>query len=755
MIRSVKGLVLALIAVVLLSGCAAERLFGEGKELVDAGQYAAGFAKLEEAIKEDPKNPAYRIYLANRREAAINTLLARAELARSQAKTGEAESLYRQALALDARSQPAMIGQEKLAMDQRHRQLAAEVEAALNRDDLKGAGELVRAILSENPGHREARNLELRIHAKQARPELKLAESFRKPITLEFRDAPLRSVFELISRVSGINFVYDKDIRADLKATIFVKNSSIEDAIKLLSVTNQLEYRVLNENSILIYPNTPQKIKDYQPLTVRSFYLANADAKQVANTLKTILKTRDLVINEKLNLLIMRDSPEAIRLAEKVVALEDIHEPEVMLEVEVMEIKRSRIMDLGVKWPEQLTLSTTPPSGGTPLSLFGLRNINSHGINASLTGMVVNARKDDTDTNILANPRIRVKNREKAKILIGDRVPVITTTATSTGFISESVNYVDVGLKLEVEPNIFLDDGVSIKVGLEVSSIVKEVTSKSGSLSYQIGTRNANTVLRLRDGETQVLAGLINDEDRKTANKVPGLGDLPVLGRLFSSHKDDAQKTEIVLSITPRLMRTVKRPDLLMAEFASGTETSLGGRSLSIAAAADTTKPATGGQTYAARDAAEQAKPGAGKPLPAMNGYVALAWQGPQQVRSGDQFGLVLSAHSGALRSGMHLSIAFDPEFVQVTDVMEGDFLRQGGGQTTFFNRVDPIAGRVFVTAARQGAAINAAGPLLTVSLKAVRQVSQTKIQLLSVTPEPHAAEGPILLPADFDLAIN
>ena len=187
-------------------------------------------------------------------------------------------------------------------------------------------------------------------------------------------------------------------------------------------------------------------------------------------------------------------------------------------------------------------------------------------------------RQQDGVTSVLANPRIRVKNREKAKIHIGDRVPVITTTAAAAGgFVSESVSYLDVGLKLEVEPLIHLRDEVGIKVGLEVSNIVREiVSSTSNTRTYQVGTRNAATVLRLKDGETQILAGLISDEDRRTANRVPGLGNLPVLGRLFSDTHETRGKTEIVLLITPRLVRMLELPDNRVIEFSAGTEASTG-----------------------------------------------------------------------------------------------------------------------------------------------------------------------------------
>jgi general secretion pathway protein D len=190
--------------------------------------------------------------------------------------------------------------------------------------------------------------------------------------------------------------------------------------------------------------------------------------------------------------------------------------------------------------------------------------------------IVVNLRQQDGHANVLANPRIRVKNREKAKVHIGDRVPVITTTSTANVGVAASVNYLDVGLKLEVEPTIHLEGDVAIRVGLEVSNIVREVPTTGGGLAYQVGTRNAATVLRLRDGETQVLAGLIQDEERSTSNRLPGVGDLPVLGRLFSSTLDTRGKTEIVLLITPRIVRNLARAEHVQAEFHSGTESAIG-----------------------------------------------------------------------------------------------------------------------------------------------------------------------------------
>ena len=586
-----------LAVLVMLAGCAAPRAFNEGNTLVAEGKFNEGLARLEEAVRLDPKNAEYRIALAARRASIVSRLIGNGELARREGRLTEAEEAYRQVQAIEPENAMARQGLDALAMERRHRQVIAAAEALLKKGgaaELDQALEKLRPVLAENPHQREAMNLKSRIdeaRARVAQPEARLAAAYRKPITLEFRDAPLRSVFDVISKVSGLNFFFDKDIRPDLKATILVKNTSIADAVQLLLVTNQLEQKVLNENSLLIYPNTPQKLKDYQLLVTRSFFLTNSDVKAVSNSIKTLVKTKDLVIDERLGIIIMRDTPEAVRMAERIVALQDLSDPEVMLDVEVMEIKRSRLVELGIQWPSQMTLSPLQVAG-SPVTLQQLRDLSAATTQVGIGSMIINARKEDQDGNILANPRIRVRNKEKAKILIGDRVPVITTTSTSTGFVSESVSYVDVGLKLEVEPHIYLDDEVGIKVGLEVSTLVREVLSKTGTLAYQIGTRGANTVLRLRDGETQVLAGLINDEERSTANKVPGAGDLPLVGRLFGSQKDDTQRSEVLLSITPHVVRSLRRPDLLLAEFESGTEANVGAPPLRLGAVeADKVEP--------------------------------------------------------------------------------------------------------------------------------------------------------------------
>jgi general secretion pathway protein D len=577
-----KRFLAILLPALLLAACAAQETFKEARVLIEAGNEEAGLARLEKALQESPNDVELRKYYERHKAVAVQRHLQLGDNARSAGQLERAASAYRLAQRFDPENARARQGLESVEREKASRGAIAEAQAALKAGRMDEALEKAKQVLEANPSQREARDIVRRVEEQRLKAEIappQLNAALKNRITIELRDAPLRAVFELISKRSGLNFVYDRDIPADARTTVFVKDTTIEEVLKYVLVTNLLEKRVLNPNTVLIYPNTPQKAQAYKELVVKSFYLGNADARQTANMVRSLVKTRDLYVDEKLNLLVIRDTPEAVRIVEKLVANQDLAEGEVMLEVEVLEVGHTQLTELGIRWPERISMGIEG-AGGVAGEITGreAQNFNSGlvRINVSDPLIALNLRQQVGRTNVLANPRIRVKNREKARIHIGDRVPVITTTAGATGFVSESVNYLDVGLKLEVEPTVHLSDEVGIKVGLEVSNIAREIESGGGTVAYQVGTRNASTTLRLRDGETQVLAGLINDEDRRSASQVPGLARLPVLGRLFQDRNDQVNKTEVVLLITPRVIRNVERPGARLEEFNSGTELEVG-----------------------------------------------------------------------------------------------------------------------------------------------------------------------------------
>jgi len=449
----------------------------------------------------------------------------------------------------------------------------------------QAAADVVHDVLLEDPHSQAAQSVEKDISVQAgiidtAPPALKPKDD--KPVSIELRNAKVKVAFEALSRSTGINFILDKDIKKDTKVTLFVKDARIQDAIEMVLASNGLKKKILSENTVFIYPNTPKKLKDYQDLMLRSFYLSNADAKQIGTMVKTLLKTKDVYVDERLNRIVLRDTPDVIRLAEKLIYSNDLADPEVMLEMEVLEITRNRLQQLGITYPSSLsvalgTVTTTAADGTTSAadSILTLANIDKLKSENYQVGPNPRAdfRKETGDVDLLSNPRIRVRNREKANIHVGERVPTFTSNIVgANGNVSENVTYVDVGLKLEVEPRITLDNYVNILIGLEVNSLGARAQSSNGTTAFTIGTRRATTNLRLKDGETQILAGLISDEERKNAIKVPGLGDLPIVGRLFSNQEDKKDKTEIILAITPRIISNIQPPNADDIEYWSGTK---------------------------------------------------------------------------------------------------------------------------------------------------------------------------------------
>jgi len=759
-----------------LSGCAGEQAHREGIQLMEVGRLEEGLAKLEEATQEAPDNLAFHGELLRRREQVAHRMLIVADNERIAGRWEEAEVLYERTLKVDRENSRAKAGLVAVRMDARHADILTQAQDLFKKGELEAAQAKLRAILLENVKHAEANALQRQIDeqlAKDTLSEPSLKSKFKKPVSLQFRDANLKMVFEALSRTSGINILLDRDVKGDLKTTIFVKDASVEDTIDMILMQNQLERKVLSENTVFVYPNTPAKTRDYQDLKIRSFQLTNTDAKQILTMLKTLLKTKDLFIDEKTNTVVMRDTPEAIRLAEKLVATQDTAEPEVMLEVEVLEVGRNKLRELGIRFPDSLTL--VQPAG----TLQQLQDLNTSTIQTTPISATINLKLEEADSNILASPRIRARNREKAKILIGSRVPVITNSVTpvasGTSVVTGSVQYLDVGLKLDVEPNVHLDGDVAIKIMLEVSNIIREVTNttpgQSGTVAYEIGTRTASTVLRLRDGETQILAGLISDDERSTSNKIPGLGEIPIIGRLFSSNKDDRKKTEIVLSITPHVIRNPRRTDASLIEFWSGTEANLRTKPLTLHPVGMIAIGPTGAPTQAParvpRPPASRAKPQAADPLaaaagphgqptkPAETQAVTLSWQGPAKAKAGEEFRVVLNAQAPQEVPSLPYLIGYDPEVLSVVEVAEGDFLKQQNLQGVLSQNVDAASGQIaleLIPAA--GGGLKGRGGLATITFQVIGTKPQTKISVSGTAPAGSPNKTPTTLPAPHTLAI-
>lgn len=698
-----------LVAVALLAGCAQQRIRDEANHQLRDGRYEQAIQTLKDGVAEYPESALLRSGLASAQTDVVTRLLAQVAQQRAAGQWQAAQETLGRALALYPEHPRVRDLQAQLAAEEDALKMLAEARRLAQPGQNV---QLVQALqVVDKALVRAPRQPELMAYKRQLEAELRQRSAFARqhslaetrPISLNFRQAPLSSLLEAIRDGAGVNFVLDRDVQVDERASVYIREARVEDAVDMVLGVFQLARRIVDGKTVLVYPNTPEKHKEHREQVIRVFHLSHADAKATSTLLQNMLRIQPPYVDERANMLALREPPEIIALAERLVALHDMGEAEVMLEVEVLEVKSSRLTELGVNFPNNFSLSLLPRAGESTITVDtfnslnlrgGLNHINYAQVGLTVGSLLVNLKREVGDFNTLANPRIRARNKEKASILVGDKVPVITTTAASSGgFVSESVNYLDVGLKLEVEPTVSADDEVSIKLGLEVSSLAREVRSSTGSLAYQIGTRNANTTLRLRDGETQLLGGLISNEDRVSSNRVPGLGDLPIAGRLFSSQKDDTQRTELVLAITPRILRGAPNPDLAQAEMWVGTENFTRLRQppglLQVGSASAGRGP---GAAEGQGPGQQAAQPGA---APGQAQGAVLAWQGPAQLKVGEEATVTLQVQSGVPLTAMPLNLQFTPQTLQIVGVSEGDYFKQSDAVSSFTHAVRAKDGRL------------------------------------------------------------
>ena len=781
-----KQAMLSCLTTIVLTGCFPQLIRDDASAKIKDGNYEKALTGLQEGTQKYPDSIVLRSGLISAKEEVAAKLIAEATQLRNQGKFDEADKTLMRGLALNLKREQFLSLQSDLTAEKRLQKRVTDAQKFVEDGKRDDAIKIIDAGLHEAPKNIALlslkRNLENEIRLETEQRALSHVGSSRtaitndKVISLDFRNAPLSTVLEAVTRSSDINFILDKDVKQDNRVTINLKSAKVSEALDLIIGSNQLARRVIDAQTLLIYPNTAEKQREHQEQVIKVFYLSNADVKTTSALLKSMLRIKDAFVDERVNMIVLRESPEIIALAERLVNLHDVAEAEVMLEVEILEIKNSRLTELGINYPTTVTINPAEKTGLLGLTGKYLRDWRDGLIDVKVGGLLVNLKREVGDFNTLANPRIRAKNREKAKILIGDKVPVVTTTTGSTGAVSENISYLDVGIKLDVESVASPDDEVLIKLGLEVSTLAKEVRTSSGGLAYQIGTRNANTVLRLRDGETQLLGGLISNEDRSSSNRVPGLGDLPVLGRLFSSQKDDSQRTELILAITPRILRSSPRPDIAQTEMWVGTEHATRLRQSPERAGLESSRPAAGNLNLAAANAVPAASvmigmPAGGQNLAANTSLIPLSlkqndsvkqevkqetkqeikpvlknkpeeasvlsssFKGPAEVKVGDVFAVTLHVSSNALLVGLPLELGFPSEKVDILDISESAYFKQNGASTNFTKVVNNVAGRIGIGLLGLNApGVSGEGELIKLQMKA-KKAGDVEIFLTNLNP--------------------
>jgi len=412
-------------------------------------------------------------------------------------------------------------------------------------------------------------------------PGLELPPDVRLPAALTFRDASSRDIYTALARFANVNIVFDPQFR-DQPVTIDLRNATFEEALASLSMATRNFYRVTAQRTVTIIPDTPAKRTEYEEEIVRTFYLSNADVKETLDLLRIVIDNRRLAPITATNALSIKDTPERVAAAGRLIAAIDKARPEVIIDVELLEIDRTRLREYGL----QIASPGSPGINGAvdvnrdDLTLRDVRSLSQSGVFlTNLPALFYRLLKSDSNTRTLANPQLRTSEGMTASARFGERVPVPVTTFApiATGGVAQqpitSFNYENIGVNIDITPRTHHDDEVSLALKIMVSSI--SGTGFGGLPTF--GNRDISTVIRLRDGETNLLAGLIRDDERNVAAGIPGLSDLPVVGRMFAHNRRETQETDIVLTLTPRIVRVLQLSEEDLRPFRVGRGTTGGG----------------------------------------------------------------------------------------------------------------------------------------------------------------------------------
>jgi len=412
-------------------------------------------------------------------------------------------------------------------------------------------------------------------------PGMDLPAGVKMPASLTFRDASSRDVFMTIARFANISLIFDTAFR-EAPVSVDLRNASLEDALNTVAGATRTFFRVTAPKTIVVIPDTPAKRREYEEEIVRTFYLSNADLKETMDMLRMVLDARRISPTTATNALTIKDTPERIAAAARVVSAIDKARPEVIIDVELLEVDRTRLQEYGLQFaspgnpPTGIngTVSIPTDNAGT-ISLGALKNLTSSDLLFSgLPTLYYRLLKSDTNTRILANPQLRTADGMPAHAGFGQQVPVPVTTFApiATGGTPQqpitSFNYQNIGVNIDITPRTHHDDDVSLTLKIAVTSISG---SGFGGLPT-FGNREVSTIIRLRDGETNMLAGLIRDDERRSLDGIPGLSDIPILGRLFAHNAKTTEQSDIILTLTPHIIRVLDLTEADLRPFRVGRD---------------------------------------------------------------------------------------------------------------------------------------------------------------------------------------
>ncbi|HVS63012.1 MAG TPA: secretin N-terminal domain-containing protein [Thermoanaerobaculia bacterium] len=523
-----------------LAGCSGYRNLREAQVAESTGDWDRAVLEYLELIEADPANLRYKSGLLRAKMQASHAHFEQAKQFRAAGLLGQAMVELQKAVQLDPTNQYARAELDKV------------------RDELEAA------VQGRTPETIE--DIKGRTRGMRAQPPT-LNPRSPEPIDLEFPEpVEVKKIYQALGDAFGINVLFEPSLR-DAPISIRLNQVTAQDALEIVMRTAGHFYKVLDEHSILVIPDTPQNRRKYEDLMIQTFFLSNWDVRDAMQMLRSLVESRRIAANESLNAIILRDTADKVKVAERIIKANDKAKAEVVVDVELLQLDTNRLQDLGISL-NQYQVSSSLDLGGedVPVRFSDLEFINASNWVLTVPSFLFDFLKNSSQAQTLAKPSLRITEGERARLTIGDRVPIPVTSFNSANTVGSNVipitsfQYQDVGIRIELEPRVHHNEEISMQVMVEVSDL-------SGQIDNQpiIGTRTIETNIRLRDGETNFLAGLLRTNESDSEAGAPGFSDIPILGRLFSKKRTQNQRTDIVLTLTPHIIRRadITEEDLL------------------------------------------------------------------------------------------------------------------------------------------------------------------------------------------------
>jgi len=720
-------------AAILLIGCPkANQDFNAGRKAEALQDYDTALVHYERALRADPTNAEYKLRETHTRFEAGQFHLEQGQKALDKGDLQLALAEFQKAQAIDPSN-------------------AAADQQLKHTTDLLAAKAAAQSPKTINPNPADDTDL------LAVPPELKPIS--HEPINLKMTN-DARVVFETIAKLAGLAVIFDPDFTSR-RISAELPNITLEQALDDVALQSKAFWKPLSSSVIFVAPDNPQKRRDIEDEEVRTFYLSNTltpqDLTEVVTGLRQLLDLRRIQQVNSQNAIVVRDTPDKLALASKIIRDIDKAKPEVLIHVQVLTASLNYLRDLGILPGQSVTLAFTPrPSiqpnsssssssssttttttSGTQVTLNNLQHLASADWSLTLPGATANAILTDNRTKIIQDPEVRVSDGEKASLKVGERVPVATGSFQAgvgvgvgggAGVVNPLVNtqftYIDVGVNIEVQPRVHPDGDVSMKVSVEVSEI--DGTSSIGGINQPIiGQRKVEHDIRLKDGEVSVLGGLIERTDTKNINGIPGLAQLPLLRYLFSDNSNSIAESEVLIVMTPHILRFPSISAGNLRTLAAGTDTNArvyredeGGPSSPLSSAAPSPLPSA--QTNPQSVGAPAAQ---------------LHFDPPDTtLHVGDRTTLGLAVSNVTDLYSIPLLIHYNPAVVQVEEIRDGGFLSGGTQEIAIVQRIDQQRGEVVVSATRQPntPGVNGSGTLLGIVVRGIAP-GKTALQVLQV----------------------